>query len=162
MIFVTVGHKEFDRLVKSIDEIAKRINDELVIQIGDRPKYFPKNAKYFRFITRNEIEEYFRNTKLIISQCSTGAIINARRYSKPIIMIPRDHRRGEHIDGHQLQLAKILEGDKSMKGVYILYDLSQLEPIIQLALKVTPKYTESSNKQRLINTIRDFINRNFS
>lgn len=160
MIFVTVGHKEFDRLVKNIDQIANRLDDELVIQIGDKPRYFPKNAKYFRFITRKEIDEYFRNTKLIISQCSTGAIINGRRYSKPIIMIPRDHRLGEHFDGHQLQLAKILESDTSMKGVYILYDLKQLESTIRAALNVTPKYTESSNKQKLINAIRDFINRN--
>lgn len=162
MIFVTVGHKDFDRLIKKMDEIANKPDQEIIMQIGDKPKFFPKNTKYFRFVTRKEIEDYFRKANLIISHCSTGAIMNARKYSKPIIMVTRDYRLGEHVDDHQIQLAKMLERDKLMKGVYIIYDLDMLEQTIKIALNSTPKFTESIGKERLICIIRDFISMNCS
>ncbi|MGE5197626.1 MAG: glycosyltransferase [Deltaproteobacteria bacterium] len=157
MIFLTVGHKEFDRLVKNMDEIVSEIDDEVIMQIGDKPAYFPKHAKFFRFVTRGEIDGYFQNTKLIVAHCSTGAILIARKYFKPIIMVPRYHDRGEHIDDHQLELAKILENNDSMRGVFVLYDISKLKSTIQLALHTVPKYEESISKVNLINTIRDYI-----
>ena len=51
MIFVTTGtHSQgFDRLIQKMDEIAGKINEEVIMQIGSA-KYKPKNAKFFNFI----------------------------------------------------------------------------------------------------------------
>ena len=36
------------------------------------------------------------------------AIVEARRHGKRPLVVPRDHRLGEHVDGHQLRFARRL------------------------------------------------------
>jgi len=158
MIFVTVGHKEFDRLIKKMDEIAIEIGDEVVEQVGDRPKYLPKNVKYFRYVTRKEVDDYFRNADLIISHCSNGSIIRAINYSKPLIMVPRFSSFGEHIDDHQVEFAKTLIEQKRIQGIRFVFDIEMLKRTIEEALKNKENVRNlSEDRKCLINTIHSFI-----
>jgi UDP-N-acetylglucosamine transferase subunit ALG13 len=47
MIFVTVGthYQGFDRLIRKMDEIAGKIEEDVIMQIGST-QYKPINAKY--------------------------------------------------------------------------------------------------------------------
>lgn len=158
MIFVTVGHKEFDRLIKKMDEIANEISDEVVAQVGDRPNYLPKKMNYFRYVTRNEVDDYFQKSDLIISHCSNGSIIRAINYSKPLIMVPRFSSLGEHIDDHQVEFAKTLIEQKSIKGIRFVFDISMLKDIIEEVFKNRGNvYCVSEDRKSLINTIYSFI-----
>jgi UDP-N-acetylglucosamine transferase subunit ALG13 len=62
MIFVTIGSAvkgiEFTRLIKKMDDIAGKIDEEVVMQIGTVP-YEPQNAKYFRYASYQENLSYF-------------------------------------------------------------------------------------------------------
>ncbi len=160
MIFVTVGHKEFDRLIEKMDLISKDLDREVIMQIGDLPKYFPENARFSRFFTRREIEEYYQKSKLTISHCSIGSIINAMKCSKPLIMVPRYARYGEYgakVDEHQLNFARNIESEK-ISGLKIIYDINELKvAIVEMLNSNDLKLHYQDGHKKIIKTISDFV-----
>ena len=159
MIFVTVGHKEFDRLIRNMDDITNETGKEAIMQIGDRPKYFPVNAKYSRFLTHAEIDACFQKAQVIIAHCSIGPIINARKYSKPLIMVPRMYYYREHVDDHQLEFAKMLTKQKYIQGIKLVFDIKDLKKIIEEISESKEKVFSktSEDKARLLSTLNRFI-----
>ena len=135
MIFVTVGNdfRSFDRLLRKIDEIALRIPKEIVVQKG-YSRYRPRNAEYFDFVPMNAAIEYLKSSKLVISHAGIGTIILCKRYGMPILILPRRKRYGEHMNDHQMEIAKALEGRES-ENIFVVYEEDQLEEKI---LKWTP------------------------
>ena len=129
MIFVTVGNEQrypFTRFLRIIDEVAPDIPDEVVMQIGP-DSHVPQNCKYFSFIPHQEYMEVFGKSRLIISHCATGVMIHAIRLMKPIILFPRRAEFNEHLDNHQVETAKSLEG---RQGVWVTYDEEALRKIV--------------------------------
>jgi len=62
LIFVTIGTmvkvNEFTRLIKKMDEVAGRLDEEVVMQIGSVP-YEPQHAKHFNDASYQESRSYF-------------------------------------------------------------------------------------------------------
>jgi UDP-N-acetylglucosamine transferase subunit ALG13 len=160
MIFVTVGHKEFDRLIKKVDDITNGIGKEVVMQIGERPKYVPKNAKYCRLLTRREFNDFFQNAELVVSHCSAGSIINAVKHSKPLIMVPRYARYGEYgecVSEHQVELAKAIEAEHVL-GVTVVYEPENLTEVIPRVLNSEhQQYVIQNAAEGVIGAIKEFI-----
>ncbi|MGA2916372.1 MAG: glycosyltransferase [Sedimentisphaerales bacterium] len=159
MILVTVGHKEFDRLIKKMDELVNKIDDEVVMQIGDRPKYVPKNSKCFRFLTREEIDNYYREADLIISHCSVGVLLRAQKYFKPIIVVPRQYALKEHVDDHQVEFADMLIEQNNIQGINFIFDIDELGDTIERMLQDKKGFAMKTFGERecLINTLKDFV-----
>lgn len=110
MIFVTVGmHSQgFDRLIRKMDEIAGKIDEAVIMQIG-HTRYKPKYAKYFDFVEDfQKIKELNKKARLVICHGGAGAIITALKQGTPLIAIPRLKRYREHNDDHQLELVDAL------------------------------------------------------
>jgi UDP-N-acetylglucosamine transferase subunit ALG13 len=107
MIFVTVGMHEsgFDRLVKAADELASLVDEEVVIQRGSTT-YLPLHAESFAWATYEEIEERIRAARVIVSHAGAGSIIQVLQIGKPLVVVSRLHRYGEHHNDHQLQLTE--------------------------------------------------------
>jgi UDP-N-acetylglucosamine transferase subunit ALG13 len=105
MIFITVGthDQEFTRLVKRIDKIAPKINEEIIIQRGFT-KYVPKNCKSFRF--EPSLEKYYKKARLVIIHGASSVWEFAYNYKKPLIIVPRQYKFNEHINDHQVDFAK--------------------------------------------------------
>ncbi|KAF5055562.1 hypothetical protein DSECCO2_376500 [anaerobic digester metagenome] len=124
MIFVTVGthNQGFERLVQKMDEIAGKIDEEVVMQIGFT-EYEPKNAKWFKFVDIDEIRDFYKNADVIVSHAGAGALLDALSFEKPIIAVPRLKKFGEHIDDQQLELTEALEDKGQIKAVYEIDDL---------------------------------------
>ena len=125
MIFVTVGtHTDgFSRLVQAMDAIAEQGNEEVVMQIG-ATSYEPRAARWFRFVSQQEIDELCREARVIVSHAGAGSIISALQYGKPLIVMPRLHRYGEHMDDHQTELATALARTGSILVAYETKDLA--------------------------------------
>jgi UDP-N-acetylglucosamine transferase subunit ALG13 len=119
MIFVTVGTSSWDftRLIKEMDRIAGMIDEEVIMQISDI-KYEPKNAKYFRFVSNERIEELYEDARVVVSHAGVGCIISALKHNKPNIVVPRRKKYAEHFDDHQLEIAKELEKEGKVKVVW--------------------------------------------
>ena len=126
MIFVTVGIMSgFERLIKAMDVVAGEFSEEVIMQIGETP-YEPKNAKFYRYILKEEIEAFYKESRLVVCHAGIGSILIAEKYNKDYILVPRMHKHGEAVDDHQLQIAKAMEKE----GAIILYDLSNLKDIL--------------------------------
>jgi beta-1,4-N-acetylglucosaminyltransferase len=162
MIFVTIGSAvkgiEFTRLIKKMDEIAGKIGEEVVMQIGTVP-YEPQHAKYFRYSSYQENLSYFRKASLVVGHGGTGTILNALKFQVPIVVVPRRHRYGEHVDDHQVELAQRIVGNELIE---VVYELESLE----LAIKKMQERREKLDKGKtyperdaLIKTIKDFVDR---
>jgi len=112
MILVTVGtHSQgFDRLVQPMDELAAQLAEKVIIQRGSS-RYEPQYAEHFQWTTNQCMEELTQQARLVVIHAGAGSIILALRYSKPLVVVPRLQCFNEHIDDHQLQLAKAMEDE---------------------------------------------------
>lgn len=123
MIFVTTGVTYgFERLVTRMDEIAGKMSEPVVMQIGET-EYEPKHARYFKFISRDAMEELYRNARIIVGHAGVGTITKALEYNKPMILVPRLKKYKEHINDHQLEIAEELEKEGTTTVVYNIEDL---------------------------------------
>jgi len=75
MIFVTLGTVPipFTRLAKKVDEVARGINEEVIIQYG-YTKYPFVNVKAFKFVSSTEMSEFIKNASIIITHGGYGTI----------------------------------------------------------------------------------------
>ncbi len=156
MIFISVGTQkfEFNRLFEKIDELIESgiIQEEVFAQRGNS-SYIPKNYTYADFLEDDVFEEKVKTCDLMITHSGIATIISGLKNHKPIIVVPRLAEYKEHVDNHQLQIAK----DFSMKRYVIM-----CEHMDDMAIKIKESYTYEferyvSEENQIIQTIRSFI-----
>jgi UDP-N-acetylglucosamine transferase subunit ALG13 len=148
VIFVTVGTTDFDALAARMDEIAARLDEEVVIQTG-RGAYEPRYARRFRFAP--SLDEYYRQARLVVSHGGLGTLIEVLRLGKPLIGVSNPDR----FDLHQNDLLGELE-----RGGYLLWcrNLADLSVDIQRATTMPfRRYQDPPCHIHLV--IADFLDR---
>ncbi len=154
-VFVSVGtHPQpFDRLLREIDKLVQqgRLKGKVFAQIGNSG-YEPKNFAFKRFVEEKEYEGSFRKTDIVVSHGGAGTIINALRFGKRLVVVPRLQRFGEHTNDHQLDLAAALE--KQGKCIAVR-EISQLEKALGMASNFKPRL--ASNREMLVKRIKAFL-----
>lgn len=108
MIFVALGTQKFqlDRLIKQIDQYVEEglITEDVIAQVGES-KYKPKNYAYKDFLDKKTYESYLQKARVVITHGGVGTIISVINMKKPVIVVPRMKKYGEHVDDHQLDIA---------------------------------------------------------
>ena len=154
MIFITLGSQkfQFNRLLKSVDELIEGgLDEEVFAQIG-YSNYKPKNYKYKEFLDREEFSEVINCADIENTHEGTGAIIGAVKKRKKVIAVPRLAKYGEHVDDHQLQLVSQF---RELDLIYSCED-GDLKSAIETVKKT--KYKEyESNTQTIMNSLEEFI-----
>jgi UDP-N-acetylglucosamine transferase subunit ALG13 len=109
MIFVTVGMfpRQFDRLIRAADEMAARIKERVIMQRGSTA-YRPESAQSFDFVREDRMQEWLADARVVVSHGGAGTILGVLQAGKPLVVVPRLARLGEHTDDHQLELAQVL------------------------------------------------------
>jgi UDP-N-acetylglucosamine transferase subunit ALG13 len=113
----------FDRLIKEMDEIAGRMDEEVIMQIGETA-YEPKNAKYFRFASKEKMDGLYDDARVVVCHAGVGSILTTLEHGKPVIAVPRREKYGEHVDDHQLDIAREM-GKEGM--ITVVRDVGELE-----------------------------------
>ena len=115
MIFVILGTQKFqlNRLLKKLDQYVAQglLQDEVIAQIG-YSDYLPKNYKYYEFLNKEEFDKMVAKADIVITHSGVGSIIDALNCHKPVIVFPRLAKYKEHIDDHQLDIAKAFSRKK--------------------------------------------------
>jgi UDP-N-acetylglucosamine transferase subunit ALG13 len=128
MIFITVGThtQQFDRLIMAMDELAGsgKVKDRMVAQIGNCT-YEPKNIKWFRFTTFDELNRLYKSADVFVTHGGAGSILNGLDNGKPVIAVPRLKKYDEHVNDHQLDLVKFLARKGKLIAVYDTKDLAK-------------------------------------
>lgn len=151
LIFVTVGshYQGFDRLVKKMDEIAGKIDEEVIMQIGNT-KHRPVNAEYFEFAEYSKIQKLNSDARIVVSHAGVGSILTALEQKTHLIIVPRLKKYDEVVDDHQLQIAKELSENPNVTIVYDVEDLKE-------SLKADFSFVEESSGNRLVCSLKKYI-----
>jgi len=153
LIFVTVGmHSQgFERLIKKMDEMADKIGEEVIMQIGST-KYKPKKANYFDFKDSKEMNELYQKARLVVCHGGAGTMLNSLGQGTPVIAVPRSKRFNESIDDHQLELVDAWAEAGKIQAVY---DMEGLE----MTLKNPPINPPVKNNKddRIVRALKKYI-----
>lgn len=74
---------------------------------------------------------------------------------KPLIIVPRLKKYGEHVDNHQVEIAELM---KQKFDVVVVEDLSKLEEAIEKAKHHKYKTWVSHNAE-LVNAIKNIVDK---
>lgn len=155
MLFLTIGTLfGFDRLVRAVDQAiaAGQIQEEVVAQIGPGD-YRPKHMRHFDVLDKDTFEKTVHESTGLISHAGIGSINAALKYRKPMVVLPRLKRFGEHVNDHQLDTARKFE---ALGCVLVAYDESQL-PDRCRALATFRPTPRTPNAQGLVRYLRDYL-----
>lgn len=152
LIFVTVGGmRAFERLVREMDRIAGKLDEQVVMQLGSTD-YEPKNCDYFRFMPRNDMEEFYVGARVVVCHAGTGSILTALEHNKSLVLVPRMKRYGEVFDDHQLEIAQEMEA----QGVAVVYDISNLQSAVK-NVDISP--VEFKGETALVHRLKEYLDR---
>ena len=97
MIFLTIGTQEpFDRLFQALEQIAQRINLDIVAQNSPNSAFTSNLMEMNSFMAPEEFERSFDLADLVIAHAGMGTIISGLVKGKPLIVFPRHKSLGEH------------------------------------------------------------------
>lgn len=115
MILVTVGTEKypFNRLMIWIDLLINHgfldlEQEEVIVQYGNCT-IFPMRAKVYQLLPEEEFSQLLKKARLVIAHCSEATMDLLIELEKSFILVPRQHRFGEYLDDHQIELAKALK-----------------------------------------------------
>jgi UDP-N-acetylglucosamine transferase subunit ALG13 len=138
MIFLTVGTiLPFDRLVRAVDEAVGHglIRDKVFAQIG-KTKTVPKNIESTDVLDKDTFGAKVEQASSIISHAGMGSITMALTNNKPLLVMPRLKRFGEHVNDHQLGTAKKFE---ELGCVVVAYSEEELPEKVRQLKTFVPK-----------------------
>ena len=154
MIYVTVGTMflDFPRLIHAMDAIARDTGERVIIQTG-MGNTLPQHCEHFAFKPREEILEIQRNARVVVCHAGIGCVSDALRMQRPLIVAPRLKRFNEHMNDHQLELARAVEARGWGR---VIHDVSELPQACANPLAAHEHYEPASGP--LIADIKAFVN----
>lgn len=131
MIVVTVGTQlPFDRLIQMVDEIAPNVEEQFFAQTG-LGSYQPRNIEWSANVAPKTFDDLLSKSSAIVAHAGIGTVLKAYRYVKPIILIPRIARLGEHRNDHQLATISQL---RARPGIYTAENKEELLALVSGSL----------------------------
>lgn len=131
MIFVTVGTHEqpFNRLVQKMDELKKNgtIQEDVIIQTGFST-YEPQYCQWSKLIPYQQMIKNVEEARIVITHGGPVSFIMPLQIGKTPIVVPRQHKFGEHVNNHQVEFARNVE--KRMGTIIDVEDVETLGDII--------------------------------
>lgn len=152
MILVLCGtqKQDFTRLIKLVEQVADL--EKVIVQAGHN-QYESSKMNIFGFVSNEEIQQLYEEADLIVTHAGAGSMLQAIKNHKKIIAVPRLKEYGEHVNNHQIELAKKFED----LGYLIAYqDGDDFIKTYNQAKCFQPKsYTLKGNMMELIDNLLD-------
>lgn len=129
-----------------MDEIAGITDEQVIMQIG-YTTYKPVNAEYFSFLESfEEILRLNREARVVVSHAGAGSIVTALKEKTPVIVVPRLKRYDEHMNDHQLEIAKAMSENKN---VTVIYDVEDLDDYLKLDFNFVEEFVNDKLSTQL-------------
>lgn len=159
MILVLLGtqNNSFIRLLEAIQKNIdnKVITDEVIVQAGFT-KFESKDMNVLDLIDKEELSKLQDRADLIITHGGVGSIISSLKKGKKVIVVPRLKKYGEHVNNHQIQIARRFEQEGYVKHVI---NLKNLEKVLESIESFTPRPYEN-DESNVLTIIENYINNN--
>ena len=125
--------------------------EEIVMQSALYP--VKPNFTAFGLIPNEDFNHYMEEAEVIVTHSGVNSIISSMEMGKPLVICPRLHEYGEHVDNHQMEIATLMH-DKY--DVLVCTDMKDLPNLIKQSK--THKYKHwVSHKKELLSTISKLI-----
>jgi UDP-N-acetylglucosamine transferase subunit ALG13 len=125
VILVTVGTHEqpFDRLLREVDRLAASgsLASGVFCQTG-YSSYEPA-VPFARMLPFEEMQHRIEQANAVVTHGGPGSILPALSAGKPLVLVPRQQRFGEHVDDHQLAFCRRLSRERDVPLVEDIGDL---------------------------------------
>jgi UDP-N-acetylglucosamine--N-acetylmuramyl-(pentapeptide) pyrophosphoryl-undecaprenol N-acetylglucosamine transferase len=110
--FVAVGTRRepFDRLLAAVDDAVEAglLPGPVIAQAG-HSTYVPRHYQPVAWLEPAQVEAAASRARYVVCHSGSGIIGAALRNGRRPLVLPRRHGAGEHIDDHQIQIARKLE-----------------------------------------------------
>jgi UDP-N-acetylglucosamine transferase subunit ALG13 len=105
MIFVSVGTHDapFDRLLRTVYDLE--LEEKLVVQYG-ASTIRSNRAVEAEYLPFDEVVGYIRDARAVVMHAGVGSVMVSLANGKRPIVMARRRELGEHVDDHQLELAR--------------------------------------------------------
>ena len=155
MILTTVGTQlPFDRLIRAVDDWASANNESVFAQIGVS-SYQPKFVDWQRFLDPQSFAEKLEAADVVVAHAGIGSIVSALECGKPVIVLPRLARYGEHRNDHQLATAKRFSDSSHVSVVFDERELCEQLDRVDKSVQACPIASQASGE--LIDRLRNFL-----
>lgn len=155
MIFATVGTQlPFPRLMDALNALAPELGEPVIAQTGQtagNPVWPALDTR--AHLTPAEFERLFTEARLVVAHAGIGTILSARRYGKPLVILPRRHAMGEHRNDHQLATARQVSG---LPGIHVAWETDALAGLLRAQLAPAGD-GQSPSHAALVARLSDFI-----
>jgi UDP-N-acetylglucosamine transferase subunit ALG13 len=107
LILLSLGtHQQpFPRALDLIEPLALG-GERLLVQHGSTaPRRDMPNTSWVEFMAFDDLVAAMRSAHSVVCHAGVGTIVTAIRAGHVPVVIPRQPERGEHVDGHQMDIA---------------------------------------------------------
>lgn len=155
MIFVTVGTMflDFARLIRKMDAIAAASSEPVLIQRGLAATR-PAHCESFDFLPHPELLALQREARVIVCHAGIGAVTDAMRCARPLVVVPRLKRHGEHMNDHQCDLAEAVQARGWGR---MILNIDDLDDAVAAPPPVHANYAPA--REPLLDALRDAVRR---
>ncbi|MFT8882770.1 MAG: PssE/Cps14G family polysaccharide biosynthesis glycosyltransferase [Liquorilactobacillus hordei] len=156
-IFIALGTQkfQFNRLLKNVDDLfyEGKLNYDVFAQIGEST-YIPANYPAKKFLSRDEYKANIDDCDVLLTHAGVGTIIQGKKNGCYVIVAPRLAKFGEHIDDHQLEIARTFKNENFV-DIYNEHD-SLFDILKNINNKSQKKYT--SSRSEINNYLINYLN----
>lgn len=127
-VFITMGTiapYEFNALVETVERWADP-HTELVWQLGTTSRR-PTRGSVHDYMPAETFASNVEWADLVITHAGVGTLISLVESGARVIAVPRRKRRSEHVDDHQVQIAR----EFSDRGLIVYSELDNLPALIK-------------------------------
>lgn len=153
MIYVTLGtmFMDFGRLVRKMDDIAQTTGEQVIIQTG-LAATLPRHCEHFDFKPHAEVLALQSSARLVVAHAGIGVTMDALHSGRPLVLVPRLKRFQEHMNDHQIEIARAVQ--QRGWGRMVL-DIDDLDAWCHTPPPPVPFY--QPDRERLIGYVRHYV-----
>jgi UDP-N-acetylglucosamine transferase subunit ALG13 len=95
-------------MLRTVDELG--LDEQIVAQHGPSP-FRIEGALESEYLSFDEVVDYIREARAVVMHAGVGSVMISLANGKRPIVMARLESYGEHVDDHQLELARRLEAN---------------------------------------------------
>ena len=155
-LFVPLGTQKFpfERIIVALNELVDSGEygaEEIVMQAASYPMT-PK-FRHFGLIRSEDFDRYMKDAGVVVTHGGVNSILTCMNLGKPLVVCPRKHEYGEHVDDHQMEIARLM---RDKYDVLVCTDMKDLPMMIEQA-KVHEYKQWTSHRNELLCAISKLI-----
>jgi UDP-N-acetylglucosamine transferase subunit ALG13 len=131
LVIVGTDHHPFDRVVRWVDSWLRDSAGPVTAFVQHGSAAAPTIAAGSPLMAHAELQEHVAQADVVVTHGGPATIMEVRRHGRLPVVVPRDPRLGEHVDGHQQLFARRL-GDRGL--VRLCEDEAALRAALDQAL----------------------------